>query len=105
MREQCSDCVDGRCTMNCPQGPPATKLDLVGGAGAKIGLETLPPQSRISFKPQPAQRFENPKALSPSTFHFWIPEAPCPAWHLDGNHRVTDGKCRCGKKFVLMEVR
>jgi hypothetical protein len=41
--------------------------------------------------------------LMPAVFHFAIPGQPCAYW-TNGSHIVTDGACRCGKKFLLAEV-
>lgn len=46
---------------------------------------------------------EHPIALSPSVFHFAVPGDPCSCWRTTGAHIVVDGKCRCGRRFVVSE--
>ena len=42
--------------------------------------------------------------LKPIAFHFRDPKATCTHWS-DGQHIVTvDGTCKCGKKFMIVEV-
>jgi hypothetical protein len=37
-------------------------------------------------------------------FTFEEPGAPCTYWKTTGSHTVSDGLCRCGKRFVISEV-
>lgn len=42
------------------------------------------------------------RLVFPTTFHFAEPGKPCSYWG-NGNHIVSEGKCRCGKFFELTE--
>ena len=41
--------------------------------------------------------------LEPTEFSFNIPGAPCTHWY-NGRHIFVKGECKCGKKFMLLEV-
>lgn len=42
-------------------------------------------------------------ALHSVPFHFAVPGDPCSYWKSTGNHIVVNGKCRCGRRFVVSE--
>jgi hypothetical protein len=40
--------------------------------------------------------------IQPPVFIFKDVESPCSYWSC-GDHIVSNGKCRCGREFVIME--
>lgn len=40
--------------------------------------------------------------IQPNVFIFADQEKPCTYWSC-GDHIVSNGKCRCGREFVIME--